>query len=127
MLFEVILSSAWAGYTHTGGFYDYGGKWKDQRVTGVNWFTDYKDEELEDIARPRIHVGRDGYFITYELWRDKEYVESFMQKIDSSGRQIGQPVSLGNTFRIVSFFFHFMSIIVVSCAHHIFGRVFFST
>ena len=104
-LFEVILSSEWTDYTHEGGFYDFGGGWRPQRVTGVNWLTDYADEEVEDIARPRVHVGRDGYFITYELWRSNSYVETFFQKIDSSGRKIGEAVSLGDTFRIVSILF----------------------
>ena len=50
--------------SETGGFYDFGGKWTPQRITGVIWLTHFKQGEGADAPQP-LHL-RDGTILI--LW-----------------------------------------------------------
>ena len=51
---ELLISTDWTDYTYTGGFYDFGQQWSEQRVTGVNWLTDFQDPKVENAIRVRL-------------------------------------------------------------------------
>ena len=75
------------GPTTTGGFYDFGGDWRDQQNKGVNWLTDFTSIE-ENVSRLRAIKLSDGetILVLYEIWTGKKFVSSQLMTLDLNGR-----------------------------------------
>jgi len=77
----------------TGGFYDFGGKWVDQRVTGVLWLTHYAPGEA--AHSPQVFPRRDGGITI--LWEKSGGASPGLWAItvDESGKPRGEAIGLG--------------------------------
>jgi len=94
---QTILSE---GEDSTGGFYNFGGGWKDQTNEGIVWLTDFTPdtndfEEFENAIRIKTAVvNTNQIFIVYENWAADFYVNTGMMLIDLDGNIIAEPVTM---------------------------------
>ena len=77
----------------TGGFFDFGGGWTKQRVTGVIWLTNYKQGEAAHA--PHLLRRRDGSILI--LWEKTgpDGPSLWAMTVQESGRQVTEPIRLG--------------------------------
>jgi hypothetical protein len=77
----------------TGGFYNFGGGWTKQRVTGVIWLTNYKQGEAAHA--PHVLRRRDGSILI--LWEKTgpDGASLWAMTVQESGRQLTEPIRLG--------------------------------
>ncbi len=89
------------GDTESGGFYDFGGGWNEQKNEGVVWLTDYDDQTKANASRVRAVGLTDGnVLILWEQWTDAAYVTTFAMKIDRLGGVVTKAVELGAGVRL---------------------------
>ena len=79
--------------TETGGFYDYGGKWRKQRITGVIWLTKYK--EGEGAHAPQTIRRRNGNILIIWEKADADGSSLYAMEVSERGRIEGEPIRLG--------------------------------
>lgn len=67
----------------------------------MKWYTSWSDES--EVSQARVLKGKESYFIIYQKWKradsgwgSSEFLETFLQKIDGRGVEIGSPQSLGS-------------------------------
>jgi hypothetical protein len=78
----------------TGGFYDFGGRWVDQRVTGVLWLTNYPPGEA--ARAPQLFRRRDGTItILWEKTGGSDGPCLYALTVDESGRKLWGPARIG--------------------------------
>ncbi len=76
----------------TGGFYDFGGRWKKQRVIGVEWLTDYG--EREGAHAPQVLPRGDGTtMIVWERSGERARLEALV--LDKKGSVATPPFPIG--------------------------------
>jgi hypothetical protein len=76
----------------TGGFFDFGGQWQAQRVTGVLWLTQYGPGEA--AHSPQLFARKDGTFTI--LWeKTGPGAGLWALTVDETGRKHGDAVALG--------------------------------
>lgn len=82
----------------TGGFYDFGGRWKKQRVTGVFWLTKYASGEAAHAPQPARR--RDGKILI--LWEKTgpDGPSLYAMTIDETGKKITEAIRLGIDLRL---------------------------
>lgn len=76
----------------TGGFFDFGGKWQDQRVTGVIWLTHYAPGEA--AHSPQLFERKDGTILV--LWEKSGGTNPglWALTVDESGKPHGEAAPL---------------------------------
>jgi len=84
--------------TETGGFYDYGGKWRKQRITGVIWLTKYK--EGESVHAPQTIRLRDGNILVIWEKADADASSLYSMTVSESGKIESGPIRLGLDFKL---------------------------
>ena len=78
----------------TGGFFDFGGRWVDQRVTGVLWLTNYASGEAAHA--PQLFRRKDGTItILWEKTGGADGASIQALTVDESGKKLGEPTRLG--------------------------------
>jgi hypothetical protein len=76
----------------TGGFYDFGGRWQAQRVTGVIWLTAYAAGEAAHA--PQLFERKDGRITI--LWEKSGAGAGLWSlTVDESGKKHGEATPLG--------------------------------
>jgi hypothetical protein len=81
----------------TGGFFDFGGQWQAQRVTGVIWLTAYAPGEAAHA--PQLFRRRDGTVTI--LWeKTGPGAGLWALTVDESGKKIGDAFPLGQNLRL---------------------------
>lgn len=99
---DMILSK---GITESGGFYTFGGRWSEQRNTGVQWLTNYKTKSAKSAANLKaIKLKYDDILL---LWEKEsvngykyQYFSTFMMKIDKNGKKLNDPIDIGSHIRL---------------------------
>lgn len=81
-----------------GGFFDFGGRWVDQRVTGVLWLTNYAAGEAAHA--PQLFRRRDGTITI--VWEKKggDGASLWALTVDESGKKLTEPIRLGVDLRL---------------------------
>jgi hypothetical protein len=83
----------------TGGFYDFGGRWVDQRVTGVLWLTSHKSGEAAHAPQP--FPRRDGRItLVWEKTGGEGAPSLWALTVDESGKKHGEAVRLGRDVKL---------------------------
>jgi hypothetical protein len=78
----------------TGGFFDFGGRWQAQRVTGVLWLTNYASGEAAHA--PQVFRRKDGTLtILWEKTGGADGGALFALRVDESGKKLGEALRLG--------------------------------
>ena len=108
----MIASTAWTDYTQEGGFWNFGGGRDEQRITGVQWYTDWEIADGGSASKIRTVRGDDAIYMFYQKWQHMDsnwasssILDSYVQKLDERGVPIGEAESLsfdGSHFRYVS-------------------------
>lgn len=82
----------------TGGFYDFRGKWKAQRLTGALWLTNYGKGER--ARRPQVATLKNRNILI--LWEKTTSGGSSLQAIEvkESGTVVKGPIDLGRSVRL---------------------------
>lgn len=78
----------------TGGFYDFGGKWVDQRVTGVLWLTKYPSGEAAHAPQP-FHRRDGSITIVWEKTGGEGGASLWAMTVDESGKKLMDATRLG--------------------------------
>ena len=95
---DIFLSK---GINETGGFYTFGGRWCEQKNTGLVWITKYTDYTSETAKHLKSAKIRDGEILfLWEKWAGNEYTEALALKTNENGEPIGNIVALGNQLRL---------------------------
>lgn len=77
----------------TGGFFDFGGRWVDQRVTGVIWLTSYGPGEAAHA--PQLFRRKDGTItIVWEKAGGADGPALIALTVDESGKKLSGPTRL---------------------------------
>jgi hypothetical protein len=77
----------------TGGFYDFGGKWQAQRVTGVIWLTNYPSGEAAHA--PQLFPRKDGTItVVWEKTGGADGPALCALTVDESGKKLGDVVRM---------------------------------
>ncbi len=76
----------------SGGFYDFGGKWQAQRITGVIWLTNYAAGEAAHA--PQLFERKDGT-ITVVWEKTGPGAGLWALTVDESGKKLGEAMPLG--------------------------------
>ncbi len=99
---DMVLSK---GISETGGFYTFGGWWSEQRNTGVQWLTNYKNKSKETAVHLKAVKLKDGNILL--VWEkmaedgyNKKYISTYAVKIDKNGQKISPEVDLGAHVRL---------------------------
>ncbi len=83
----------------TGGFFDFGGKWADQRVTGVIWLTNYASGEAAHA--PQVFKRRDGTLtLLWEKTGGADGPSLWALRVDESGKKLGEAMRLGANLKL---------------------------
>ncbi len=78
----------------TGGFFDFGGRWVDQRVTGVLWLTKYASGEAAHA--PQVFRRKDGTMtVVWEKTGGDGGNSLWAMTVDESGRKLTEALRLG--------------------------------
>lgn len=75
-----------------GGFFDFGGRWQAQRVTGVIWLTNYASGEAAHA--PQLFERKDGT-ITVIWEKTGPGAGLWALNVDESGKKLGEAIPLG--------------------------------
>ena len=95
---DIFLSK---GINETGGFYTFGGRWCEQKNTGLVWITKYTDYTSETAKYLKSVKIRDGEILfLWEKWAGNEYTETLALKTNENGEPMGSIVALGNQLRL---------------------------
>lgn len=87
-----ILSS---GTSENGGFYDYGGGWKDQEIKGINFLTSFTSVDSSVSRLKTAHVmGENKILLYWEVWSKTEYQYSQLTVVDEKGSVVKEPWAL---------------------------------
>jgi len=99
---DMVLSK---GITESGGFYTFGGRWSEQRNTGVNWLTNYKTKSIESAVNLKAIKLKDENILL--LWEkhaingyNSQYFSTFMMKIDKNGKKLSEQIDIGSHVRL---------------------------
>ena len=77
----------------TGGFYDFGGKWQAQRVTGVIWLTNYPSGEAAHA--PQLFPRKDGTItVLWEKSGGSDGAALCALHVDESGKKLGDVMKM---------------------------------
>lgn len=83
----------------TGGFFDFGGGWTKQRVTGVLWLTNYRSGEAAHA--PHLLRRRDGsILILWEKTGGSDGGSLWAMTVQESGKHVTEPIRLGVDLRL---------------------------
>ncbi|HEX7901685.1 MAG TPA: LamG domain-containing protein [Planctomycetota bacterium] len=79
----------------TGGFFDFGGRWQAQRVTGVLWLTNYPSGEAAHA--PQLFPRKDGTITV--LWEKTGGTDAGLHAltVEESGKKLGEVMRLAPT------------------------------
>jgi hypothetical protein len=83
----------------TGGFFDFGGRWVDQRVTGVLWLTNHASGEAAHA--PQLFRRKDGSITI--LWEKTGGADGGTLQaltVDEMGKKLAGPMRLGAPFKL---------------------------
>ena len=95
---DIFLST---GINETGGFYTFGGRWCEQKNTGLVWITKYTDYTSETAKHLKSVKIRDGEILfLWEKWAGNKYTETLALITNETGEPIGNIVALGNQLRL---------------------------
>lgn len=99
---DLVLSK---GITESGGFYTFGGRWSEQRNTGVQWLTNYKTKSVESaINLKAIKLKNENILLLWEKHSingyNSQYSSTFMMKIDKNGKKLNDPIDIGSHVRL---------------------------
>ena len=98
---ELVLSGGPGSVTETGGFYNFGGGWDEQRNAGLRWITANTDQSAQNASRlTAVKVWDDAALLLWETWTATEYVETNFAVIDTLGGVLVPPTSLGTAGRV---------------------------
>jgi len=99
---DMVLSK---GISETGGFYTFGGRYAEQRNTGVQWLTKYRNKSQETVAHLKALKLNDGNILL--LWEkmasegyNSKYLSTYAMKIDKNGKIVTQAMDLGSHVRL---------------------------
>lgn len=99
---DIILSK---GISESGGFYTFGGRWSEQRNTGVQWLTSYRDKGSASAANLKAAKLSDGNILL--IWEkyaidgyNYKYLSTYAMKIDKNGRDLSGAIDVGNHVRL---------------------------
>ena len=79
----------------TGGFFDFGGRWQAQRVTGVLWLTNYPSGEAAHA--PQLFQRKDGTITV--LWEKTGGADAGLHAltVEESGKKLGEVMKMAPT------------------------------
>ncbi|HMX35201.1 MAG TPA: hypothetical protein PKC66_23410 [Leptospiraceae bacterium] len=78
-------------------FVDYAGNKYPQKRVGVQWLTNFKKKESENVLRPKlIQLEEDRFLAVYEKWSANSYIRTEYIIFNSSGKILQEPVDLGS-------------------------------
>lgn len=98
---DVIAGDTPKERVETGGFYDFGGRWKEQRITGAVWLTNYTSGEAA-VAPVIFAEERDTATVIWQkLARGREPDGAWMCRIDGRGRVVQEPVGFGQNLGLI--------------------------
>jgi len=87
-----ILSS---GTNEIGGFYGYGGGWKDQEIKGIKFLTSFTSVDSSVSRLKTAHVmGENKILLYWEVWSKTEYQYSQLTVVDENGAIVKEPWAL---------------------------------
>ncbi|MDF1546981.1 MAG: hypothetical protein P1P88_04120 [Bacteroidales bacterium] len=99
---DIILSK---GISESGGFYTFGGRWSEQRNTGVQWLTSYRDKSIASAANLKAAKLSDGNILL--IWEkyaidgyNYKYLSTYTMKIDKDGKDLSGAIDIGNHVRL---------------------------
>ena len=99
---DMVLSK---GISETGGFYTFGGWYAEQRNTGVQWLTKYRNKSMETAEQLKAIKLKDGNILL--LWEkmategyNTKYISTYAMKIDKNGNALTRAVDIGNHLRL---------------------------
>jgi hypothetical protein len=101
---DAVSDSVMAGLppgstSETGGFYDFGGTWRNQRITGVIWLTNHKSGEAAHAPQPAKR--RDGsVLIVWEKTGGDGGPSLVAMAVHETGKVVMEPVRLGLDLRL---------------------------
>lgn len=83
----------------TGGFFNFAGRWVDQRVTGVIWLTNYASGEAAHA--PQLFLRKDGtILIVWEKTGGADGPCLYALTIDESCKKLSGPIRLGSNLEM---------------------------
>ncbi len=99
---DMVLSK---GISENGGFYTFGGNWAEQRNTGVQWLSNYKDKSKGSVENLKaVKLQDNSILLVWELVTidgySSNYVSTYAMKIDSNGNKLSEPVDIGSHVRL---------------------------
>ncbi len=84
------------GINENGGFFSFGGDWTKQKNIGVNWLTDYKSREKENVRNIKIQKLPNENILILWLVTDGNYTSestvTMLMSIDKNGKIIQSPI-----------------------------------
>jgi len=84
--------------SETGGYFDFGGRWNNQRVTGVQWLTNYGQGEY--AVGPQASVLDDGgLLVLWEKLVGKE-LQLLAMRFDAKGAVVRAPTAIQKRLRL---------------------------
>jgi hypothetical protein len=95
---NIFLSS---GISESGGFYDFGGSWTEQRNTGVVWLTAYQNPQ-EGTAKylKSVKLNDESFLFLWEFWINDTYRNTLALRTDQNGKPINSTIDLGTSVRL---------------------------
>lgn len=97
---DVVSSRDHSTYEQNGGFFTFQGTWRQQRVVGVRWYTNYaEDENVSRVRIVRLHTKSPRIVILWEKWT-RSYISTFGIEVDYEGTPVAPPFELGPTVRL---------------------------
>ena len=94
------------GEDSTGGFYNFGGGWKDQANEGIIWLTDFTPNEADEdnwenaLRVKTAQIAEDLILIFYEVWGSLDYIRTDVMGIDTEGNIVFEPVNMPFPLRL---------------------------
>eukprot|EP00929_Paragymnodinium_shiwhaense_P119478 TRINITY_DN91383_c0_g1_i1.p1 TRINITY_DN91383_c0_g1~~TRINITY_DN91383_c0_g1_i1.p1 ORF type:complete len:955 (-),score=119.55 TRINITY_DN91383_c0_g1_i1:326-3190(-) len=82
------------GKEETGGFYTFGGSWKEQSHKGVNFITSYNQSSTDEVATriKTFQLSPERFFLTFEVWgatgQGIDYKRTELMELDMNGSVI---------------------------------------
>ena len=85
----MIASSAWVDFTpEEGEYWDFGGGRQQQRITGVQWYTDWEIADGGSASKIRTVRGDDGIYMFYQKSNNKDFFRSTISQINTSAAEM---------------------------------------
>jgi len=95
---NIFLST---GISESGGFYDFGGSWREQINTGVVWLTSYQNPK-EGTAKylKSVKLNDKSFLLLWEFWNNDAYKNTLAIETDQNGKPINSTIDLGTSVRL---------------------------